>query len=166
MLALGAGAFSVTREKGVELISGFSANLEELPGAGSDPKTMAWWQDYPEAWDLNRSNQQPPEKAISSYVNWLQKLPGRPVFVAWPATYDFTFVYWYLMYFLNQSPFNWSGLDARSYSMALTQKRWFDVSMHDLPLVNAQNLHPHVAYYDAIHQGRQVCKLIYNNLFR
>ena len=31
------------------------------------------------------------------YVAWLKGLPHKPVFVAYPAGFDFTFVYWYLI---------------------------------------------------------------------
>ena len=30
------------------------------------------------------------------YLAWLQALPGRLVLVAYPAAFDFPFVYWYL----------------------------------------------------------------------
>lgn len=42
------------------LVSTFSANLETLPEAHSDPKTMAWWNDQPEAWAACRENLESP----------------------------------------------------------------------------------------------------------
>lgn len=45
----------------------------------------------------------PPEPATTRggdagvYVAWLKGLPHKPVFVAYPAVFNFTFVYWYLI---------------------------------------------------------------------
>jgi hypothetical protein len=91
---------------------------------------------------------------MREYVDWLRALPGRPVFVAYPAAYDFMFVYWYLMRFVGESPFSHSELDIKTFAMCLLgigyrdatkgrmPKRWFD----DLP-------HTHVALDDALGQG-------------
>jgi hypothetical protein len=71
-------------------------------------------------------------------VAWLKALPGRLVSVAYPAAYDFMFVYWYLIRFAGESPFAHHGLDVRTYAMALLKtgyqhagkdrmpQRWFD----------------------------------------
>jgi hypothetical protein len=45
------------------------------------------------------------------YVAWLKTLPGKTVFVGYPAAYDFLFVYWYLMRFAGESPFTHQALD-------------------------------------------------------
>jgi len=54
---------------------------------------MSWWASQPEAWAACRENTQPPEQAMPAYVAWLKALPGKPVFVAYPAGFDFLFVY-------------------------------------------------------------------------
>lgn len=107
---------------------------------------------------------QKPEKAIVEYVSWLKSLPGRPVFVAYPVGYDFTFIYWYLIRFAGESPFGHNGLDIRSYAMAVLKKgykgcgksnvpkRWFD----DEP-------HTHTALDDAIEQGALFCNMLIEN---
>ena len=46
MLSLGAAAFAGDGT----LADTFSANLETLPEAREDPKTMRWWAKQPEAW--------------------------------------------------------------------------------------------------------------------
>ena len=46
MLSLGAAAFTGDGA----LVDTFSANLEALPEAHEDPKTMRWWAEQPEAW--------------------------------------------------------------------------------------------------------------------
>lgn len=57
MLSFGSAAFT----KNKELISTFSSNLETLPDAKEDPKTMKWWKTQPEAWLACRENPRDPE---------------------------------------------------------------------------------------------------------
>src|SRR6185436_6081426 len=147
------------------LLDTFSANLETLPGATTNPETMAWWAKQPEAWKGCRENQQPPEVALKNYLAWLKALPGKPVFVAYPAAFDFMFVYWYLIRFAGESPFSYSALDIKTYAMAVLKKpcrksvkkqmpkHWFD----PLP-------HTHNALEDAIEQGTLFCNMLAENL--
>lgn len=92
MLSFGSAAYLADKT----LIGIFTANLDVLPEATPDPKTMEWWRGQPEAWKACRENLQSPEVAMRVYVAWLKNLPGIPVFVGYPAAYDFMFVYWYL----------------------------------------------------------------------
>ena len=70
-----------------------------MPGASAHPKTAAWWKTQPQAWAACRSDLHTPERALPQYVAWLRALPGKPVFVGYPAAFDFMFVYWYLLRF-------------------------------------------------------------------
>src|SRR5512142_3091283 len=92
MLSFASVAFDAS---GVELGS-FARNLETLPDATAHPGTMAWWAENKQAWAQCRKDQTPPEDAMRDYVKWVNGLPGKPVFVAYPAGFDFMFVYWYL----------------------------------------------------------------------
>jgi hypothetical protein len=85
-------------------------------------------------------------------VLWLKALPGKPVFVGYPAGFDFLFVYWYLIRFAGESPFSFSALDIKTYAMALLKKdyrkstkggmpkHWFD--SHDLRRPRPFNARP------------------------
>ena len=59
------------------LLATFEANLELLPGASGDPKTMEWWATQPEAWAAARERLQEPAVAMARYVEWLAGLPGK-----------------------------------------------------------------------------------------
>jgi len=152
---------SAVFDEGKNLLSTFAANLELLPGAKPDPKTMEWWKSKPEAWEACRKDLRLPDEAMRDYLAWLKGLPGIPVFVGYPAAYDFMFVYWYLIRFTGESPFSHSALDIKTLAMALLKKpyrqcvkrnmpkRWFD----DLP-------HSHRALDDAIEQGAMFCNML------
>ncbi len=161
MLSFASAAFLADKT----LVSTFAANLETLPGASTHPKTMEFWQAHPEAWRACREKLQPPAIALLKYARWLKSLPGVPVFVGYPATYDFLFVYWYLLRFVGESPFAHNGLDIKTYAMAMLKigykdcyknkmpRRWFD----DAP-------HTHQALDDAIEQGLLFCNMLAENI--
>ena len=150
MLSFASAAYSA--EKAV--LGTFEANLELLPGAQPDPKTMEWWAGQPEAWAACRKDLQKPEEALPRYLAWLKKLPGRPVFVAYPAAYDFLFVYWYLMRFAGESPFSHSALDIKTFAMAMLGCDYRDATKRAMPRRWFDPLpHTHRALDDALEQG-------------
>lgn len=150
MLSIGSAAYLDDKT----LVGTFSANLELLQHASGHPDTMKWWAENARAWEACRKDLEEPAHAMQRYRAFLESLPGTPVFVAYPAGFDFTFVYWYLVRFTGSSPFSFSALDMKTFAMVLlgtgyreaTKRhmpaRWFD----DLP-------HSHIALDDAIEQG-------------
>ena len=149
------------------LVSTFSANLHTLPGAIGHPDTMAWWQTQPEAWAAARSDLQDPAVALPAYVAWVKALPGSPVFVAYPAGFDFLFIYWYLIRFAGESPFSFSALDIKTYAMAMLKKEYRQSSKRNLPAHWFDPLpHTHRALDDAIEQGALFCNMLRENLAR
>ncbi len=157
MLSFASAAYDADKR----LIATFSANLELLAGAAPHPETAAWWKTQPEAWAACRENPEDPAEVMPRYRRWLEGLPGKPVFVAYPAAYDFMFVYWYLLRFDGKSPFSHSALDIKTLAMAMLggdyraatkrnmPRRWFD----DLP-------HTHKALDDAVEQGALFCNML------
>ncbi len=146
------------------LLSTFAANLQTLPGSSPHPDTLQWWSGFPEAWAACRKEPRAPEQVMPEYVTWLEQLPGRAVFVGWPASWDFMWIYWYLVRFSGMRPFRENALDIRSYAMGMRKsefrmtsrsylpKRWFD----ELP-------HTHVALDDALEQGAVFCNMLAEN---
>jgi hypothetical protein len=149
------------------LVGTFSANLHTLPGAQGHPETMAWWQTQPEAWAAARSDLQRPEEALPAYAAWVKGLPGKPVFVAYPAAFDFLFVYWYLIRFAGESPFSHSALDMKTYAMALLRTEYRESTKRNMPRAWFDALpHTHQALDDAIEQGALFCNMLAENLRR
>jgi hypothetical protein len=147
-------------------LGSFTRNLQCLPGAQGDPETVAWWNQpaQKEAWTAHRENQVQPAKAMAEYVDWVNQLPGgKPVFVGYPVTFDFSFVYHYMILFKQKSPFSFSALDVKTFAMAMMKcdyrqatkkhmpKKWFPMNVP----------HTHICLDDAREQG-----LLFINMLR
>lgn len=158
MLSLGSAAYLPDGR----LVGTWTANLETLPDGKVNPRTAQFWAGLPGAWAACRHNTRDPAEVMPEYVSWLRALPGRPVFVGYPVTFDFSFVAWYLARFAGDNPFGFSALDIKSFAMAMlgcefrqTTKRhmpheWFDPTL----------AHTHVALDDALEQGALFMNLL------
>jgi hypothetical protein len=157
MLSIGSAAY--TAEK--EYLGGFTVNLETLPGASQHPETMKWWEGQSEAWAACRREPLAPEDAMRKYLAWLKSLPGEPVFVAYPAAFDFMFVCWYLNRFAGENPFGWHALDIKTFAMALTGRDFLDTVKRNMPRNWFDDLpYTHKALDDAVSQGALFCNML------
>jgi hypothetical protein len=161
MLSFASAAFFADKT----LVDTFTANLHTLPDASPDPSTLEWWRNHPEAYQATRQNPESPERAMRRYVDWLNGLPGKPVFVAYPAAFDFLFVYWYLIRFAGESPFSFSALDIKTYAMAMLRTEFRQISKRTLPAqwFDSDQVHNHVALDDALEQGMLFCNMLAEN---
>jgi len=158
MLSFASVAFTAEHEK----VGTFEANLELLPSAAQHPETMEWWQSFPEAWAAHRVNTEDPASAMQRYAEWLNSLPGAPVFVAYPACVDFMFVYWYMHRFVGSSPFGFVALDLKTLAMAALDMPFHWIRKQNMP-ENwfPQGLtHSHHAIDDATLQGEMFFKIL------
>ncbi len=148
------------------LLGTFSANLETLPGAITDPKTMAFWETEPTAWAAARQNLEQPQQAMKNYLAWLKELPGKPVLIGFPVAFDFMFIYWYLMRFVGESPFSFSALDIKTYAMAMLKTPYRKTVKREMPThwFDEQFPHTHIALDDALEQGILFCNMLEENL--
>ena len=151
MLSLGAVAFRPTGEA----IGTFQGVLETLPGASQHPDTMSWWKKYPEAWAKATDNPRPPEMVMKEFVEWLDTLPSPPTFIGWPATWDFMFIFWYLIRFIGRSPFGHSGLCIKSQASDRLKTPFRQIGKRTLPKpwFAGTPKHDHDPINDAMEQG-------------
>jgi hypothetical protein len=157
MLSFGSAAYLADKT----LVSTFSANLELLDGAAGDPATMLWWQSQPAAWAACRVDPQPPARVMPEYAAWLKGLGLKPVFVGYPAAFDFMFVTYYLHRFAGESPFGFSALDIKSYAMAVLGVEFSTISKDAMPPEWFDDLpYTHVALDDAVSQGALFCNIL------
>jgi hypothetical protein len=113
----------------------------------------------------HRQDLEDPNKAMHRYLDWIKSLSGKPVFVGYPAGFDFLFVYWYLIRFTGESPFSFSALDIKSYAMAVLKTEFKKTVKGKMPRHWFEKLpHTHVALDDAIEQGVLFCNILAENV--
>ena len=159
MLSFGSVALTSSGEE----LSCFTRNLETLPGAQGDPDTMVWWMRQPEAWKACRTDCISPLNAMREFVAWVKGLDGKPVFVAYPAGFDFLFMYFYMMNFARESPFSFSALDIKSFAMGhLKNVAYRDCTKRNFPKhwFPKGVPHTHVALDDAREQGQMFINIL------
>ncbi len=101
------------------------------------------------------------DRAMREYVAWIRSLPGKPVFSGYPATYDFMFIYGYLIRFVGESPFSHSGLDVKTAAMIALKRPYRESIKRNMPRRWFGNQpHTHVALDDAIGQGVLLCNIL------
>lgn len=169
MMSLGSAAFLPSGR----LVGTFSVNLAPLEGASPDPDTLEWWKSHPEAFQAATHSQRDPGSAMEMFSKWVSDMASlnagqghlrslSPVFVGFPAGFDFLFVYWYLIKFTGKSPFSFSALDGKTLAMALLQKPYRKSTKRNYPKewFPKGNPHTHVAVQDAIEQGQIFCEML------
>jgi len=153
MLSLGAAAFSLGNRTP---LSTFGANLKTLPDASTHPSTMAWWDKNQEAWKEATTDPRDPEEVMKDFQRWMRGLPGKPVLVGYPITFDFSFVYWYYVRFVGfPAPFSFSALDLKTMAMVKMGTGFHTAAKRRMPKkwFEGAPAHTHRALDDAIGQG-------------
>lgn len=164
MLSFGAAAF-LDEGTTSNILGLYEAALELLPGAIPDPETMDWWGQSKNqgAWEKARENPRPAAEVLPEFVRWVESVckdEYLPVFVAYPAGFDFTYMYQYMMTFAS-SPFSFSALDMKSYAAGLLGLPYREVKKQKFPRrwLSDTNKHEHVALADALEQGHIFMKM-------
>lgn len=157
MVSLGAVACVIAdNEQGFEVVGEFSVNIKEA--FPRDERTwVEFWLQNKEAWAAVQENQQEPKEAMLEFKRWLNGLNsrGRPIFVGYPAGFDFTYVYWYFHNFTGSCPFGFQSCDMKSYAFATLGGRFREIAKRNMPdswFAPGLN-HSHVAIEDAREQA-------------
>lgn len=151
----------------------FYSTLKRLPGARPGNKTMEWWDGFPKQWAETRANAIDPKQAMEELHTWViemcklfkkqqnAEVGPVPIFVADPACFDFSFVYYYLHLFLGESVFGFSALDLQTYAMAClnTPFRVAGSSKNHLAEWKTELPHTHNALEDARQQAELFVKI-------
>ncbi len=99
-----------------------------------------------------------PENAMTETCQWVRRIAGsaQPVLVAYPLSFDWTWLYWYFVRFSNEgSPFDYSRcFDIKT---ALAVKASIPISeagrSRITPLLRSKRVHSHHALEDAMEQA-------------
>lgn len=141
----------------------FCVNIQPIEGGVQDPGTMAWWatqeEKRPGLWKSVTENAIPPLHAMLQFQTLVKKWSGilkaTPLIVAYPAGYDFTWLYVYLCKFLGQSCVGFSALDMKTMAMCLLNRNYHDSTKRRFPRswFDPKLKHTHNALDDAREQG-------------
>lgn len=151
MLSLGCASFD---DQGNHLNS-FEINLQTLPGATMHPKTKEFWDKNPEAWKHCRQDPQEPHFAMRKFNGWITQHKKPYCCVGYPVAWDFMYVYWYFMNFLDYSPFSHSALDIKTLAMVGLARPYRQSTKRNMPKgwFKPGLPHTHKALDDAVEQG-------------
>jgi hypothetical protein len=126
----------------LEECGSFYQTLERLPEATQDPDTMKWWAGFPEQYALATHEPLDAGVVMRSLDAWVREhvdhrsdgleKPLVPIFVAYPAAFDFGFYAYYAHRFVGKSVFGFVALDMASLAMGFnandydnqTKKKW------------------------------------------
>ena len=154
MLSLGADA---RLEDGTK-VGIFSENLLPLEGAVQDPKSMAWWAEHPRAWAATQINQLHPSDVMHHFADWLAlisfRYKAKLVFVAYPCSFDYDYVLYYLRKYVGHDPFAGKLVDMRSMAMGILGVDFDKANKANMPPCwPAEEAMSHIAVEDATQQA-------------
>ncbi|WP_330299350.1 MTH938/NDUFAF3 family protein [Streptomyces sp. NBC_00503] len=105
-----------------------------------------------------------PAAAMAEFRAWVREVSAgaQPVMCGYPASFDWTFLYWYLMSFGGESPFGHSGcLDMKTlYATKAQVPLRSAVKRHMPPHLLSRRPHTHHALDDAIEQAELMSSLM------
>lgn len=110
-----------------------------------------------------KENGEVPAVAMARFEQWIIHVSGggRPVFVAFNATFDWMFVHWYFVTYPGRDPFGVSGLDIKAYAMGKHRLSWGETVKKNVKKFYPTNQpHTHNALDDAKEQAEMFGKMI------
>jgi hypothetical protein len=103
-----------------------------------------------------------PEDAMRAASTWVSEHAhgGTPILVAYPLSFDWSWLYWYFVKFAGTSPFKHSRCFDLKTAIAVRGKRPVVASGHDRLPIELRAIHPHThrALDDAIEQAEILAK--------
>lgn len=148
----------------------FYKTFKRLPEARPSNATMEWWDQFPKQWAETRREPVDPAQGIKDFDSWVNWTIGglnrelypdpKPIFLAGPIGFDFTFVYYYMHRFLGRCVFGHNGVDMRSLAMGLLDQPYL-TKKERYPNEWATRLpHTHNALEDAMEQADRFIKMM------
>ena len=156
LLSFGAAAFDAPHETPIDT---FYATLKPVTNVFAHD-TFEWWNkpEQAAAWDALHKNQEDVDDVLPRFNVWLTELKkkyGSITAVAYPAGFDFTWLYWHLHRYGGGSPLGFSCLDIKSYAAAALGLGYRKTVKTAMPAewFDSNRPHTHNALDDAIEQG-------------
>jgi len=145
-------------------LKSYEANITPLPSpAKPDPETSQWWdQQFTKNHKLKEQlsvNVRPPEVVMPDFLRFAENIGAtykEPLTcIAYPAGFDWTWMYWYLIRFCGKSPFSFSCLDIKSYAAAKMDCDYRDAVKRNMPKewFDKKLRHNHTGLADCVGQA-------------
>ena len=113
-----------------------------------------------------RNQRHAAQQTMKKFSDWIAKVSGtrKPVFVAYPVTFDWSFVNYYFYKYISLNPFGVSGIDIKSVWIGKTNTKWHSIEIDDIKksLGLEYLLHTHNALDDPKAQSIVFKKMIDN----
>jgi DNA polymerase III epsilon subunit-like protein len=106
---------------------------------------------------------QEPDLAMAGFAQWIESAAdnNRPVYVAFNATFDWSFTHWYFIKFLGRDPFGISGLDIKAYYMGRHHTSWGETIKKSVRAKYPSTIaHTHQALDDAREQAEIFAQML------
>lgn len=169
MVSVGASVCGKTTGAGFQRIDGGSTFYRELetefPG---NPDTRRWLAG--QGFELNSPQAVAPKIAMLHFKEWVEKIADafecRPVYVAYPLGFDWSFTHWYFEHYLDPpsaDPFGFSNaLDIKSMFSAKSGRPLLGSLKRNMPreVKKVNQAHTHNAKDDAVGQGELFANLM------
>jgi hypothetical protein len=154
----------------LEECDSFYRKLDPPPGATQNADTMKWWAGFPEQYAEATRNPKDPGSVMFYLDDWVREQTARfssragmsstsrvsptPVFVAYPAAFDFGFYAYYAHMYVGRSVFGFVALDMASLAMGSNRGAYDDQTKKKWPeeWVEPQD---RVALHHALDDARQ-----------
>lgn len=169
MVSLGASVCGkYTSWTGWQRIDGGATFYRELTTEfAGDPDTRRWLAG--QGFEVNSPQAVHPATAMRHFKEWVERIAdsfeARPVFVAYPLSFDWSFTHWYFEHYLGpkSDPFGFSNaLDIKTLFMAKSGRALLGSLKRNMPksvrLVNTP--HTHNAKDDVVGQGELFANLM------
>ena len=115
LLSIGA----VVMDKDGNELGHWYSNFDLIPNGVENPDTMLFWKKNQHYYNITRQSTVSPTDGMTNFVEWVESFKGTPIFVAFPAGFDFTWVWWYCNRYVGRSPFSFSCIDMKTMSWCL-----------------------------------------------
>lgn len=173
MLSLGAVVVAPNPEGHADRYSThgtFYKTFKRLPEARPSNATMEWWDQFPKQWVETRHEPVDPAKGMKDFEDWVNAeirdasyhgiSDPKPIFLAGPIGFDFTFVYYYCHRFLGRCIFGHNGVDMRSLAMGILDKPYRTKKEQYPGEWETKLPHTHNALEDAMEQADRFRKMM------
>lgn len=169
MVSVGAAVCgaTLTDGQGFRGVKGATFYRELRTEFEGDEKTREWLAG--QGFEVNSRRALPPEAAMLHFKGWVEEqgrqIGARPVFVAYPLSFDWSFTHWYFEHYLGyrSDPFGFSNaLDIKTAFSIKAGRALLGSTKKNMPtdVKNVATPHTHNALDDAIGQGELFANLM------